>query len=63
MFACLRVHLVPTESSKNQSFLELEIFTVVSRHVSAENQTQVLWKSSQYSVTAEPSLQPLAIFL
>jgi hypothetical protein len=45
------MHAVPVEVRSGQvsELLELEFPTIVSHHVGAKNQTQVLWESSQCS--------------
>ena len=46
------------EGQKRASnLLELEIQIVVSHHVGVGNRTQVIWRSSQYSLSSEPFLQ------
>ena len=64
MYVCvLHVCLYPRRPEKDVGSLKLELQTVVSHHMEAGNQTQDLWKSSQCFLTAEPSPQPLFIFV
>lgn len=54
------VCVVPPEARRGpQVRLELEAWTVVSSHMGAKDQAQVIWKSIQCFLTAEPSLQHL----
>ena len=54
------------DQKRTSDSLELELQTVVSSQVGAENWTQDLWKNSQWFLSADPSLQrssKWAIFL
>jgi hypothetical protein len=71
MYACfaymylsvLHVCLVPVEIRRRAlDSRELGLWTVVSCHVGAGNQTQVLCKSREQPLTAEPCLQLLILF-
>ena len=51
------------DQSRTLNSLELESQMVMSHLVGAGNQTCILWKSSESSLTVEPSLQPPFLWL